>query len=867
MLTPNTLIYDRYRVVRVVGQGSTGTVYQAVDQQIGRTVALKQIPLIDEAQGDALAAQAQQLVALDHPVLPKIFDDFVGDNELFVVMEFVPGVDLYRRLQQHGMRFTVGEVLHWADQMLDALAYLHAQTPPVLHGNIQPQNLILTPRGQIMLLNFGLVQQATDDQASDATAPQLAALQANDLDSPYLPPEQLEGVPRMPGSDLYALAATLYTLLTSQMPPDAQTRAEAYTAGQTDPLTPAHKLHDEVPAGVSDVLVQAMALDIAERPESAAAMRTALQSVAPRLEAVPEKTEKTTKSRLKRISPPPQQQPAVSPPPAASPEPTPPPPPQAGPNRPVGVTAPLPEPYADDNESDDRRGVWMIAGGVLVVLVVVVLLTIFLSDTTTTAQDSSGAASVANGVPRTPTATMEAAALLATTTPTRTPEPGSAAITAVGTPEEEDEESTPTGTPEEEDGEATPTGTPEEEDEEATPTSTPEEEEETPTSTPEEEEETPTSTPEEEGGEATPTGTPEEEETPTSTPEEEEETPTSTPEPTATATIQALPVQAGTPVLQPEAAIAPDTAGLVEQLAQWQAHEQDVFALAVSSDNQTLATGGLDNLVRLWDWTTGTMLLNLERHTDAVWSVVFSPDGQTLASASGSVDGTIRLWNVADGTMREALVGHVDGTSCLAFSPNGQIFASGSWDTTIRVWNAADGALISTLEGHAAPVLGLAFSPDGQVLASASEDGTVRLWDMSDGSVLDTLDHTDPVWSVAFSPGGEVLATGSSDGAVNLWQIEGGEASFIQFMEGHAAEVQDVAFSLDGQVLASGSSDSTVRLWNVAEGSLYITLEGHIAPVTGVAFAPDGRHLFSSAWDGTVSVWGVVPEPETQTEE
>jgi WD40 repeat protein/serine/threonine protein kinase len=823
MLTPNTLIYDRYRIVRVIRQDSTGTVYQAVDQQIGRTVALKQIPIVDAAQGEALATQAQQLVALDHPVLPKIFDDFVGDNELFVVMEFVPGVDLYRRLQQHGMRFTVGEVLHWADQMLDALAYLHAQIPPVLHGNIQPQNLTLTPRGQIMLLNFGLVQHVASEQEADAPAPQLSGFQASGLDSPYLPPEQLEGAPHMPGSDLYAMAATLYTLLTSQVPPDAQARTDAYTADQADPLTPAHRLHDEIPAGVSDLLTQAMALEVAERPESAAAMRTALQAVAPRLEAVPEQSAKPTKSRLKRISPPAQQS-ADTPAPGTSAEPTLPPArqPQPGPNRPVGVTAPLPEPYADDNESDDRRGVWMIAGGVLVVLVVVVLLTIFLSDATTTAQNNSGAASVANDAPRTPTATMEAAALLATTTPTRTPDPGSAAITAVGTPDGEDEE------------EATPTSTPEEDEEENTPTSTPEEDE--------------------------------EENTPTSTPEEDEEaTPTSTPQPTAT--TQALPVQAGTPVPQPEAAIAPDTAGLVEQLSQWQAHDQEIFALAVSSDNQTLATGGLDNLIRLWDWTNGTLLTTLERHTDAIWSVVFSPDGQTLASASGSIDGTIRLWNVADGTMREALVGHVDGTSCLAFSPNEQIFASGSWDTTIRVWNATDGALISTLEGHAAPVLGVAFAPDGQVLASASEDGTVKLWDMSDGGVLDTLNHNDPVWSVAFSSDGQVLASGSSDGAVNLWQVEGGEASFIRFMEGHAAEVQDIAFSLDGQVLASGSSDSTVKLWNVAEGSLYTTLEGHIAPVTDVAFTPDGRHLFSSAWDGTVSVWGVVPEPETQAEE
>ena len=155
-------------------------------------------------------------------------------------------------------------------------------------------------------------------------------------------------------------------------------------------------------------------------------------------------------------------------------------------------------------------------------------------------------------------------------------------------------------------------------------------------------------------------------------------------------------------------------------------------------------------------------IATLTGHTDRVESVSFSPDGQTLAS--GSVDETIRLWDVGTGRVIRTLTGHTDAVWSLSFSPDGQTLASGSVDETIRLWDVGTGRVIRTLTGHTARVVSVSFSPDGQTLASGSEDGTTRLWDVGTGCVIRTLTgHTAVGGNVSFSPDGLTLASGSRD--------------------------------------------------------------------------------------------------------
>ncbi|GIV99397.1 serine/threonine-protein kinase [Roseiflexus sp.] len=273
MLAPDTLIHGRYRIIRAIGKGGMGAVYEAFDVRLQSPVALKQMIVEGEQLSRAFAREAQLLASLRHQALPRVIDHFVDDQGQFLVMEFIPGDDLATLLQKRGAPFPLDQALSWADTLLDALSYLHSQQPPVIHRDIKPQNMKLTPRGEIILLDFGLAKGATAAQTRSMTGSIFG------YTPQYAPLEQIKGSGTEPRSDLYALGATLYNLITGTPPPDALTRAAATITREPDPLEPAHRLNPAVPEEVSAVLSQALALDPAARFVSADAMRHALRQV------------------------------------------------------------------------------------------------------------------------------------------------------------------------------------------------------------------------------------------------------------------------------------------------------------------------------------------------------------------------------------------------------------------------------------------------------------------------------------------------------------------------------------------------------------------------------------------------------------
>jgi serine/threonine protein kinase len=272
MLNPGVELQNRYKIERQVGAGGMGTVYIATDLRFGTKVAIKETHFADAAMHRAFEHEAQLLNGLRHSALPRVSDHFCENDGQFIVMEYIAGKDLSETVEGG---FAIADVLRWADSLLDALDYLHTQKTPVLHRDIKPQNLKLTARGEVILLDFGLAKGSVSEHTQASLAPSVFGYSLS-----YAPLEQIQGVGTDARTDIYSLAATIYHLLTGQPPTDCITRATAIVKGSADPLQYAHKLNDKIPVSISEILYKAMTLDPNQRPSTAAQVRRELKEAA-----------------------------------------------------------------------------------------------------------------------------------------------------------------------------------------------------------------------------------------------------------------------------------------------------------------------------------------------------------------------------------------------------------------------------------------------------------------------------------------------------------------------------------------------------------------------------------------------------------
>ncbi|HYW71263.1 MAG TPA: serine/threonine-protein kinase [Pyrinomonadaceae bacterium] len=271
LIAPATILQDRYRVVRQLGRGGMGAVYEAIDLRLGHTVALKQSLSNDAPVLKQFEREARLLAHLNHPVLPRVSDYFTDAARAFLVMQFVAGDDLATLLAQAPGPMPRQTVVAWADQLLDAIIYLHTHDRQIIHRDIKPHNLKVTPAGKIALLDFGLAKPQRRIEGETHTSGIYGY-------SPrYAPLEQIHDTSIGPQSDIYALGATLYHLLTGIKPVDAVTRATAIVNSQPSPLTPAHESNPTVGLELSLIIARAMAPDAGERFATANEFREALR--------------------------------------------------------------------------------------------------------------------------------------------------------------------------------------------------------------------------------------------------------------------------------------------------------------------------------------------------------------------------------------------------------------------------------------------------------------------------------------------------------------------------------------------------------------------------------------------------------------
>jgi WD40 repeat protein/serine/threonine protein kinase len=291
-----------------------------------------------------------------------------------------------------------------------------------------------------------------------------------------------------------------------------------------------------------------------------------------------------------------------------------------------------------------------------------------------------------------------------------------------------------------------------------------------------------------------------------------------------------------------------------------------VSAIAFSPDGRVIATGsggyffqgkGGSN-VELWDRETGQRRPTLQRTANVIWGLAFSPDGAKLALGGTNPQVEVRdvrtgavCWSNHEPNLPQAM--------SIAFSPDGRTLAAGFGKYSqqeafqVKIYHAETGREAVAFPGPNGGVNHLAFHPDGRRLAVAGSQ-VVEVWDVGAPKRVHELPgHTKWIYGVAYSPDGKWLATGGWDRTIKLRDATSGEEKLTIFA--HNGFVLDLAFSPDSRALVSTSEDRSVRLWEVPSGRLIGVLHGHADFVQAVAFAPDGRELASGGLEGTLKVW------------
>lgn len=265
-LEVGALLQGRYRIEKELGRGGFGAVYRAWDNNLNRPCAVKEnLEISPEAQRQFMR-EATVLANLSHPHLPRVTDYFlVPDQGQYLVMDFVEGEDLSSRIERTGA-VSVSQAVEWIREILDALVYLHNRQPPVVHRDIKPANIRVTPEGRAMLVDFGLVKMY--DPGVKTT------MGARAITPGYAPPEQYGRGSTDPRTDVYALGATLYYILTGHDPLESVQRM----AGEQMPT--AISLNAKLPARVSQTIERAMALEPGQRFQTAEEFKNLLQPVA-----------------------------------------------------------------------------------------------------------------------------------------------------------------------------------------------------------------------------------------------------------------------------------------------------------------------------------------------------------------------------------------------------------------------------------------------------------------------------------------------------------------------------------------------------------------------------------------------------------
>ncbi len=283
-----TVLKSRYKIIQTLGKGGMGEVYLAEDQSLANQVAVKANHNLSAHTSAQFIREARLLASLKHPNLPRVIDYFIEDDSQYLVMDYVPGNDL-RTLVEGKNAIMVPLVIKWAEQLGNAINYLHNQNPPIFHRDVKPANIKVTPNGEVVLVDFGIAKTGDPSQETQTGA--------WGYTPGFAPPEQVSGLRTGPYSDQFSLAATLYYLLAGTPPVDSAQRMMGSAV-----LTPIKELRKETPDHVSVAIMKAMSIKPEERFTTVADFIHALTSPTPIPD--PSNTQRTVIGRARTAQPP-----------------------------------------------------------------------------------------------------------------------------------------------------------------------------------------------------------------------------------------------------------------------------------------------------------------------------------------------------------------------------------------------------------------------------------------------------------------------------------------------------------------------------------------------------------------------------------
>lgn len=789
MLAPDGMLQGHYRITYTVEERPDSLLYRAIDQRESLRVLVAALPQPSQAALEDVQSLARQIETVQVPGLLALRDHFADGLTYYLVSDDPGGQDLDRVARERGGPLAEDEVLRYIERLLTLLDTLHSRKPALLLGDLRSTDLWSSPDGDLSLAPFVLARHIGSEPSS------YRALELYDAANEPTT-----------STDLYALGAVQYQLLTGWMPPTAPARA----AGT--PLNAPRTLNSRLSTLTEQMVLRALELKPANRYQQAREMRSAGETVrlmagrplgatAPlssplvqpptaQLGQPPIIQPGQPPTAMPPISPPIQPfgpsilPPGYGPPPVATPFPVAP-SAQPGapmPSQPAGTLASNYNPVQYGAPTGQARKP-LLSNGCLIALVVALglaaigicvmgaMLFFFVNSATASLPFIGGNPLQATSAPAAAATTAQPSTAPAQPSPSAA-QGGALNGTAIFTTTRQLTETVLGASLYSPDG-------------------------------------------------------------------------------------QYLAVAVGN-------AIRIYNATSLEQATVLSGHTGEVSALAFTPAGAAplLASGSsAENSIRLWDLATGKQVANLEGHGGWIRGLAFAPDGGTLASSS--TDNTARIWSVADRKSLLTLSGHSDWLGNLAFAPDGKRLATASRDGTVRLWEVEAGQQVSgfnftapTDPNSSAPywLTGISFSPDSQTIAVGSTSGNIYMLDSANGTQRRILEgHTNwvVIRGVSFSPDGRTLATASLDGTVRLWSTaSGAERGTLQY-----AGLRLLSVAWDGQgeqLVASSDMGGTVTVWNAESREIANTLQIGQGTVTSLAFSDDGNVLATGGAGGSV---------------